>query len=119
MTISRGRPLLEPCYVSGWHTGQTIWNNRSLTIPRWCLNARMLGKNDLTGKTFLSQLLTVSHAEPGADPPRAGGIAWQIRNRDLNAPSAPVRAREGAEQRPTRKTDRARVLPVQELTTFT
>lgn len=54
----------------------------------------MQGKHDLTGKTFLSQLLTVSHAEPGADPPRAGGIAWQIRNRDLNALSAPVRARE-------------------------
>lgn len=58
------------------------------------LTARQRWLDDITGNYFLSRSLTIGHDEPGADPPGQTGmrVAWQIRNRDLNAPSAPVRA---------------------------
>lgn len=68
-----------------------MWNNCSLT----CLTAWLSRENDLTRQDTISDLscwrsvmlnLGLTH------PDRR--VAWQIRNRDLNAPSAPVRAQE-------------------------
>lgn len=82
-----------------------MWNNCSLTT----LNA---GKEDLTGQDtiFLSQLLAISHAEPGADPPGQAGCLADPEQRSQRPKRTSPSPRD-AEQRPTRRTDRARVLP--------